>query len=188
MQVEKLVSIKKKLLSSPFRFYTVIAGIYLLSIPVFILLSQNKAENYLDKQEVWEFIKEEAERRSLNPEFVYSIAMAESSLNGYANSGYARGIMQVTRPAWKTVTDESYGKAYNWKLNVVVALDYLVYLRSFLKKHDAFEYNRLAVAYRFGPNYLKRRKFRMDKVKNPKNEIYQKLFRNEVIAIPSLAK
>lgn len=130
--------------------------------------------------EVYTFIEEVAAQNGLDPEFVYALAWAESSLNAKARSSVARGIMQLSKPAWREVSDESYRLAWDWKTNIRVGIDYLVFCREFLKRHDAYSYPLLAASYRYGPYYVKARGFELSKVKKPKNEIYKLIFSGNV--------
>lgn len=126
--------------------------------------------------EVWLFVQEQAPQKNLDPGFVYALAWAESSLDARARSSVARGIMQLTKPAWSQVSDESYRHAWDWHTNIRVAIDYLAYCRDYLKQHDSFNYPLLAASYRYGPFYVKGKDFNIDQVKAPKNEIYQRIF------------
>jgi soluble lytic murein transglycosylase-like protein len=137
---------------------------------------------------VWQFIQEQAGQRNLDAEFIYAIAWAESSLNARARSSVARGLMQLTKPAWQEVTDESYRHAWDWRTNLRVGIDYLAFCRDFLKQHGSFNYPLLAAAYRYGPYYVKGRNFDLNQIKRPKNEIYQRIFGGNIrpVAPPDL--
>lgn len=126
--------------------------------------------------EVWAFVQEQAPQRDLDPEFVYALAWAESSLNARARSSVARGIMQLTKPAWREVSDESYRLAWDWRTNMRVAIDYLAFCRDYLKQHDSFSYPLLAASYRYGPYYVGNKNFNIRQIKQPKNEIYRRIF------------
>ncbi|MGB0743305.1 MAG: lytic transglycosylase domain-containing protein [Opitutales bacterium] len=130
----------------------------------------------LSPEEVWSYIEEISTQEGLDPEFVYALAWAESSLNAKARSSVARGIMQLTKSAWREVSDESYRHAWDWKTNIRVGVDYLVFCRDFLKRHDAFSYPLLAASYRYGPYYVKKRGFDLSQIRRPKNEIYKNFF------------
>ncbi len=130
----------------------------------------------ISPQMVWDYIHEVAPQRGIDPEFVYAIAWAESSLNAHARNAGARGMMQVTRPAWREVSDASYRHAWDWKTNIRVAIDYLVFCKAFLQRHDAFNYPLLAACYRFGPYYVKEQAFTMERIREPENKIYQQIF------------
>lgn len=127
----------------------------------------------LPEEVVWRHIETVALQAGLDPDFVYAIAWAESSLNPKARTSVARGMMQVSKAAWQQVTKESYRYAWDWRTNVRVAVDYLDYCRGFLHRHDAFSYPLLAACYRYGPHYIQAREFKLERVKRPKNKIYQ---------------
>lgn len=146
------------------------------------LLARNlssRAEQ-VSPEEVYAFIEESSAQRGLDPEFVYALAWAESSLNAKARSSVARGMMQLTKPAWREVSDESYRHAWDWKTNVRVAIDYLDFCRDFLKRHDSFSYPLLAASYRYGPYYVQKRGFEIKRLKKPKNEIYKRIFSGNI--------
>ena len=130
--------------------------------------------------EVWDYVQVVSEQKDLQAEFVYALAWAESSLDARARSSVARGMMQLTKPAWREVSDESYREAWDWKTNVRVAIDYLDFCRDFLKRHDSFSYPLLAASYRYGPYYVKEKEFNIQKLKVPKNEIYQRIFDGDI--------
>jgi soluble lytic murein transglycosylase-like protein len=69
---------------------------------------------------IWPFTKEQATEAGLDPHFVYSIAFAESTLDPFADSGKARGVMQLKKIAWNTVTDIPYAYAWDWQTNIKV--------------------------------------------------------------------
>ena len=49
-------------------------------------------------------------------------------------------MMQITKPAWITVTSEPYGLAWDWKINCRNGIAYLAHLRQLLIKADEFSY------------------------------------------------
>jgi soluble lytic murein transglycosylase-like protein len=130
--------------------------------------------------EVWAYVQEISAQNDLDPEFVYALAWAESSLNAKARSSVARGMMQLTKSAWREVSEESYRHAWDWKTNVRVGIDYLAFCRDFLKRHDAFSYPLLAASYRYGPYYVQKRGFDLNQVRAPKNEIYKRIFSGNI--------
>lgn len=125
--------------------------------------------------EVWAYVEEQANQAQLDPDFVYAIVWAESSLNPDARSPVARGMMQLTRAAWEEVTDESYRQAWDWRTNIRVGVAYLSFCRDFLQKRDAFNYPLLAASYRFGPYYVQKKNFELSAIKRPRNAIYKRL-------------
>lgn len=143
-----------------------------------VILAKNLGSRVVQvpPEEVWSYILEASAQKGLDPGFVYALTWAESSLNAKARSPVARGIMQLTKVAWSEVSDNPYRQAWNWKTNIRVGIDYLVFCRDVLKKHDAFSYPLLAASYRYGPYYVKKRGFDLSRVRVPKNEIYQRIF------------
>ena len=131
-------------------------------------------------EEVWTYIEEQAPKQGLDPKFVYGIAWAESSLNARARSSVARGMMQLTRPAWREVTDESYRHAWDWRTNVRVGIAYLAHCRDFLKDRNEFSYPLLAASYRYGPYHVQNENFTIAQLKEPENEIYQRIFNGNI--------
>lgn len=134
----------------------------------------------LTPDEVWTYVGELAPQAGLDTEFVYALVWAESSLKPGARSSVARGLMQLTRSAWREVSDESYRQAWDWRTNIRVGIDYLAFCRDFLRRHDNFSYPLLAAAYRYGPYYVKRKNFKLERIKPPKNEIYQRIFDGDI--------
>ncbi|MEM8868643.1 MAG: lytic transglycosylase domain-containing protein, partial [Verrucomicrobiota bacterium] len=110
-----------------------IASVVGIAIAILAILSaiffRERRAAYIPKEEVWAFIETEATAAGLVPEFVYAIAWAESSLNANAESSVARGMMQLTKIAWREVSAQPYRDAWDWQTNVRVAIDYLSYCR-----------------------------------------------------------
>lgn len=158
----------------------VIAGV----IAIFMAKSLSSRVERVAAEEVWAHIQTLALEKDLDPEFVYALAWAESSLNARARSSVARGMMQLTKPAWREVSEESYRFAWDWKVNLRVGTDYLVYCREFLKRHNSFSYPLLAASYRYGPSYVKRHEFEIAKLPVPKNEIYKRIFDGVIRPVP----
>jgi soluble lytic murein transglycosylase-like protein len=150
------------------------------------VLSQQVAprRQLVHAEEVWRVVTQLAPAAEIDPGFVYALAWAESGLNARARSSVARGIMQLTRPAWSEVSDESYRLAWDWRTNLRVGIDYLAFCRDFLKSHDSFNYQLLAASYRYGPYYVKNKNFDLKQVKPPKNKIYQQIFAGNVRPVP----
>ncbi|MEN8661525.1 MAG: lytic transglycosylase domain-containing protein [Lentimonas sp.] len=163
---------------------SVVAGILVITLSQTI---GNQSE-VVSPEEVWAYIKEQAPSKDLDPEFVYAIAWAESSLNARARSSVARGMMQITRAAWTDVSDESYHHAWDWRTNVRVGIDYLAHCREDLKRHGEFTYSLLAASYRYGPYYVRANDFKMSKMEEPENLIYKSIFagHNNPIELPEI--
>lgn len=133
--------------------------------------------------EVWAYLQEQAPKQGLDQEFVYALAWAESRLNARARSSEARGIMQLTKPTWQAVSEKSYRHAWDWRTNMRVGIDYLVFCRDYLKKHDSFSYPLLAASYRYGPYYVKSQHFKIRRLKEPRNEIYKRIFEGNICPV-----
>ena len=134
----------------------------------------------ISPEKVWSYVQETSAQKNLDAEFVYALAWAESSLNAKARSPVARGIMQLTKSAWREVSDASYRHAWDWKTNVRVGVDYLAFCRDFLKRHDVFSYPLLAACYRYGPYYVKKKDFDLKLVRKPANDIYRRIFNGNI--------
>ncbi len=126
--------------------------------------------------EVWEFVQETAAEQGMDPQFVYAIIYAESSLDPRAKSNVARGMMQLTRGAWTTVSERPYRHAWNWRTNIEVGVEYLAYCRERLRSADRFSYPLLAASYRYGPNHVRNNRYDFSRINQPRNRIYQELF------------
>jgi len=131
-------------------------------------------------EDVWSYIQKEAPRYHLDPGFVYSLAFAESSFNAYAETGVARGIMQISRGAWETITDISYDRAWNWRTNLTMAMAYLDHCREQLVAVKHFNYPLLAASYRYGPGAVKRAGYSLNGLPRPTNAIYQQFFAGHI--------
>ncbi|TVP79067.1 MAG: lytic transglycosylase domain-containing protein [Puniceicoccaceae bacterium] len=158
----------------------VILGLVIGLLAFFLSKNIGSRPAPVQPEEVWAFVQEQAKQRNLDPEFVYAIIWAESSLNARARSSVARGMMQLTKPAWREVTDESYRHAWDWRINVRVGMDYLVFCRDFLQRHNSFNYPLLAASYRYGPYHVRNRDFKIEQLRPPKNEIYRRIFAGNV--------
>ncbi|MDQ8195991.1 lytic transglycosylase domain-containing protein [Coraliomargarita sp. SDUM461004] len=167
----------------------VILGVLVGILAFSITRSIGARSEPISAEAVWQYIEEIAPQSDLDPEFVYALAWAESSLNARARSSVARGLMQLTKPAWREVSDESYRQAWDWRTNVRVGIDYLAFCRDYLKKHDSFTYPLLAAAYRYGPYYVGSKDFQLSQLKKPKNEIYRRIFAGNIRPVrpPSLS-
>ena len=139
-------------------------------------------------QEVWKVVRYESGKYNIEPSFIFAIAFAESRFDAHANSRHARGIMQLSKTAWREVSDLSYRKAWNWRKNIEVGTKYLAYNRKLLQKHRHFNYPLLAASYRYGFYAVKKNQFNIQKLKSPKNKIYQQLFNGTIdpVTIPDV--
>lgn len=156
------------------RHLWIVGAILLLLVVAFFL--NRRQPDYIHPDAVWRAAQAEGRKHNLDPAFIFAIAMAESSLNGHADSGYARGLMQLSEAAWKDTTHRDYQDAFRWRTNMAVATDFLVYLRGRLEAAEQFDYARLAAAYRHGYAALARKEFAISAMPAPRNLIYQELF------------
>jgi hypothetical protein len=134
--------------------------------------------HFIAADTVWREAMDLGAEFSLDPELIFLIAFAESSLNAHADVGYARGLMQISDAAWRETTTQSYQNAFLWRRNMRVATQYLAYLRDRLVEAGQFDNRHLAAAYRFGYGALAEQKFAVGRLPKPSNEIYQKIFAN----------
>ncbi len=155
-------------------------GVVVGILAIFLARSLGPDVERISPEEVWDYVQEVAPQQGLDPEFVYALAWAESSLDARARSSVARGIMQMTKPAWREVSDVSYRHAWDWKTNMRVAIDYLAFCKEFLLRHDSFNYPLLAASYRYGPYYVRGENFNIRQIRTPKNEIYLRIFNGNI--------
>lgn len=158
----------------------VVLGLVVGLLAYFLTQGVGPGTKQLEPEVAWRFIQQQCAQEGLDPEFVYALAWAESSLNPRARSSVARGIMQLTKPAWEEVTDESYRHAWDWRTNVRVGIAYLAFCRDYLKRYDSFSYPLLAASYRYGPYYVKNKGFNLSQIKQPTNEIYRHIFAGNI--------
>jgi len=158
--------------------------VLLSSLVLFVGGCSRPEKKIIPDQDVWSYVRKNAAEHGLDPGFVYAVAFAESSFNAYADSGQARGITQMGPDAWKTVTDISYDRAWNWRTNLTMAMRYLAHCRESLVAAERFNYPLLAASYRYGPGAVKRAGYRIDRLPPPKNKIYQALFSGHLHPLP----
>jgi hypothetical protein len=163
---------------------SVVLGVVMGALAIVLTQKYHPSREQVSPEDVWPVVYELSTQADLDPEFVYALAWAESGLNAKARSSVARGIMQLTRPAWDEVTDESYRLAWEWQTSIRVAVDYLVYCRDYLKARDSFSYPLLAASYRYGPYYVQSQDFDIKQVKPSENEIYKRIFAGNVRPVP----
>lgn len=134
--------------------------------------------------DVWLKAEEVGRRNDIDPLLIYSIACAESSLNDRADSGRARGLMQLTRGAWEDVSDLSYDKAWEWRTNMEVSGKYLHKLRLKLENSGHYSWPLLAASYHYGPYRVARAKYRMNRLPRASNTIYNSMFAGRMPTLP----
>lgn len=147
----------------------------LLGILLFRSGEWSRHPRYIPRNEVWTVVEREAARQDLEPRFVFAIVAAESSFNARAQNGDARGLMQIRRIAWKTVSEKPHQDAWVWEENIVVGTAYLAHLKKFLHEEKRFSYPMLAACYRHGAYRVKGAGFDLSELPVPKNEIYRAL-------------
>lgn len=159
-------------------FFAALVGLLCL---VLIFSCSRKGDAYIPKERVWAEIKRQAPKHGLDPAFVLNIAYAESTLNAHADTGYARGMMQLSYAAWSDRTVRSWEHAYNWRINLEVGMRHLEYLKSRLELKKRYDSARLAAAYHRGLTALIQKKYRVEDLPVTANEIYKQLFAGRVI-------
>lgn len=150
---------------------------------VVLFACSRKSPVSIPAEVVWKAIQEEAPREGLDALFVLNIAFAESSLNAHANTGYARGLMQLSHAAWTDRTDRPYEQAYSWRINLKVAMAHLAYLKGQLEEADRYSTARLAIAYHRGLGALVENGYAVSGLSKTPNKIYQRLFSNEIVPL-----
>ncbi len=159
---------------------SVVLGVAVAMLAIVLSQSLSHAPEKVSPEEVWAYIQELAPQEGMDPEFVYALVWAESSLNARARSSSARGMMQLTRTAWREVTDESYHQAWDWRTNIRVGILYLDFCRDFLLRKGEFSYPLLAACFRYGPYYVQDKDFTIGQMQQPENEIYKRIFSGNV--------
>ena len=132
------------------------------------------------RTEIWAAIQPLAERYRMDPAFIYALVAAESNFDARARNGEARGLLQLTPHAWRTVSSAPYeSSVWNWRANLEVGVDYLAYSRSYLhRQRDVpFSYPLLLAAFHYGLDYVEARHFDVSGVPVPDNPIYRELWR-----------
>ena len=135
---------------------------------------------YLAPGEIRPVVEREAARYGLNPDFVMAVVAAESSFNARASNQRARGLMQLTPPAWETVTDQPFREAWDWKTNVEAGTAYLGHLKAWLERRERFSYPVLAACYRHGPGRVAEAGFDISRLPPTRNEVYRQLDQGKI--------
>ena len=130
---------------------------------------------FIDEREVWEFVKAECKEANLHPGFVYALIYAESGFDAHNHDVQYRGMMGLSKTAWKYVAQRGYHEAYDWKLNVRYGIDYLELLRDKLYEERTFSYPVMAACYYYGYKEMKSANFRISYFESPENQLYRKL-------------
>ena len=159
----------------------------LFVITALIFVRCRRAPKYLPATLVWPVARAEALHNQLDPRFVFAILRAESSLNAYADSGYARGIMQMSKGAWNVVSEEPWSNAWDWQKNISAGVLYLAHCRRLLMEEKKFSYPLLAACYRYGFTTIKTAGFDMERLDLPQNDTYRELFKGKIPPAPAPA-
>lgn len=119
-----------------------------------------KQDNSLLQEIVLEEYKEFSDKYHIKtfpqPYDVFAVISTESAWNPTADSGYARGLMQVSQPALRTInwlynTKFSYDDMLDPAKNVFVGIRYLRYLyRVFKQTNSAGITNLVIMSYNWG--------------------------------------
>jgi len=114
----------------------------------------------LNDEELFELCKTYSE--SVDPYVVFAVTKIESSGNPEADSGYARGLMQMSKIALKDVNN-NYGTNYEYndlfkpEINLIAGSRYLSMLSSRLYKGDhLFHMQFVLLAYAWGIGNVKK--------------------------------
>ena len=158
-------------------------GLGCLFLAAFSCTHGERPVKRVEADKVWKHVHKYATRAGLDPHFVFAICNAESSLNANAQTHVARGMMQLTEPAWQDATGKSYSKAFDWETNVETGILYLAKVKGMLIKENVFSYARLAACYLYGFERLRKERFYVGKLPRPENLIYQKLFDGNVAPV-----
>ncbi len=138
-------------------------------------------------REVWARAESLGARHDLDPLLLFSIACAESSLNPDADSGAARGLMQMSPQAWKDVTGRPYRDAWDWRANMDAAGAYLAILRARLAKNGRLSAANLVAAYHFGPGRLEKAGYDLARLPQVQNLVYGDILAGRVPNLPAPA-
>jgi len=130
-------------------------------------------------EEVWKCAEHLGFKYNIDPLLIFSIACAESSLDSRADSGKARGIMQMTPDAWAEVADTSFSDAWDWRENMEESVRYLQLLKRRLLADGAYSWPVLAAAYHYGLGKIEQAGYDLAKLPPSKNLIYARLFKGE---------
>ncbi len=145
-------------------------------LPLFLTrMCQAWGPQYIEPERVLEEARKLGERYDIDPGFIYAVAFAESSFNASASTARARGLMQMTRPAWVRTSRRPFHQAWDWRLNMRYAVAYMAALRWELEEAGQFSYPNLAAAYHFGFTRLGKHGYDVTKLPATNNRVYQAL-------------
>lgn len=129
------------------------------------------------REEIWEAIQPLAIRHQLPPALIYALVAAESNFDPTARNGAARGLLQIKPVAWHAVSAVPYEPGvWNWRTNLEVGVEYLVYARAYLRNKTTFTYPLLVASFHYGLDYVEDRDFLLWRIRAPDNAIYRELW------------
>lgn len=132
------------------------------------------------REAVWAYVQRKAPEYDLDPVFVFSLVKAESTFDSGARTNVARGLLQLTRGAWQTVSNKPYRHAWSWRVNLDTGMAYLAHLKEQLEAAGQFSYPRLAAAYRYGPNRLRSVDYDLSRLPTTNNRVYAAIFAGNI--------
>ncbi|HEY1793697.1 MAG TPA: transglycosylase SLT domain-containing protein [Opitutaceae bacterium] len=137
------------------------------------------------RREIWAAVQPLAARKGVDAQFVYALIRAESNFDPRAHRGEARGLMQVKRRAWESVTDDSYDRhVWEWRANLGVGVDLLGNLKASLERRGHFSYALLWASYHYGLEYVAARGFDMGRIPRPADSVARRLWEGDRNAFP----
>lgn len=151
-------------------------AVLLVALFVGVLIYSPRVPQRIPPEAVWREAVALGARHDLNPNLIVAIAFAESSFNAHADSGFARGLMQMSRAAWSDTTSMPYERAFQWRHNMAVATAFLAALRDRLVVAGHYDDRTLAAAYRHGFAALARERFAVSRMPKAQNAVYAKIF------------
>lgn len=138
------------------------------------------------RENIWAAIQPHAARYRIEPAFIFALVAAESNFDARARNGEARGLLQLTPGAWRTVSREPYDSAvWDWPKNLEVGIEYLAWCRHTLHAKDKFSYPLLLASFHYGLDRVAAENFDLARFVPPANPIYRELWRGNLAPVPS---
>ncbi len=117
----------------------------------------------------------------IEPSLVYALVAAESNFDPAARSGEARGLLQLTPGAWRTVSHEPYESlVWDWHVNLRTGIEYLAWCRHALHQRNKFSYPLLLAVFHYGYESVQARDFDLAAFPPPGNPLYRELWRGNL--------
>ncbi|MBI3886017.1 MAG: transglycosylase SLT domain-containing protein [Opitutae bacterium] len=137
------------------------------------------------RENVWAAIQAPAARYRIEPAFIYALVAAESNFDPRARSDEARGLLQLTPGAWRTVSPAPYEPAvWDWRSNLETGIEYLAWCRHTLHAKHQFSYPRLLASFHYGLDRVTAANFDLARFPAPANPIYRELWRGHLAPVP----